>query len=107
MFYTLSFYVPESHCEEVKKALFTKGAGTYEKYDCCSWQVLGQGQFRPLEGSHPYRGEKNSVERVSEYKVEMVCDQAVIVGVLEELKKVHPYEEVAYHVHEVKTLEDF
>src|SRR4030042_4639503 len=99
MFYTLSFYVPESHCEAVKTALFEKGAGKYKKYDCCSWQVLGHGQYRPLEGSRPYLGEMGTIERIPEYKVEMVCDPAVLVTVLDELKKVHPYEEVAYHVH--------
>ncbi len=107
MLYALAFYVPESHCEEVKKALFDKGAGRYDKYDSCAWQVKGEGQYRPLEGSDPFLGTQDTIERTSEYKVEMICDESVVEDVLEELVRVHPYEEVAYSVLEAKTLQDF
>ncbi|MGB1498121.1 MAG: NGG1p interacting factor NIF3, partial [Alloalcanivorax venustensis] len=52
--YKLCFYVPEEHAEAVKNAVFEAGAGRIGNYDCCSFQVAGQGQFRPLEGSDPY-----------------------------------------------------
>ncbi len=94
----LCFYVPESHLERVKTALFSVGAGKIGHYDSCSWQTLGQGQFRPLEGSSPYLGQKGAVETVQEYKVEMVCDEALIKKVLDTLRRVHPYEEPAYDV---------
>ena len=106
MLYALTFYVPEDHCETVKTALFEKGAGRYDKYDCCAWQVKGEGQYRPLEGSNPYLGKEGQIERAAEYKVEMVCDESVLKDVLEELNAVHPYEEVAYLVWPVKTLSD-
>jgi hypothetical protein len=105
--YLLTFYVPETHCESVKTALFKKGAGRYEKYDCCAWQVQGEGQYRPMEGSKPFLGQEGTVEKVSEFKVEMICDDSIIVDVLEELIKVHPYEEPAYTVCETKTIDDF
>lgn len=107
MLYALIFYVPEDHCEKVKEALFRKGAGRYKNYDCCCWQVRGEGQYRPLHGSNPFLGTEGAVERVSEFKVEMVCEETVITGVLHELLRVHPYEEVAYQVVEIKTLRDF
>ncbi len=107
MFYALTFYVPEEQCESVKSALFAKGAGRYNQYDCCSWQVKGEGQFRPLDGSNPFIGDQGEIERTFEYKVEMICDESVIVEVLEELVRVHPYEEVAYSAWEVKMLKDF
>ncbi len=107
MLYALTFYVPESHCEEVKTALFDKGAGRYDKYDSCSWQVRGDGQYRPLEGSDPFLGTQGKIERTPEYKVEMICEKSVIADVLRELVRVHPYEEVAYNVWEVGTLDDF
>lgn len=105
--YILTFYVPKTHLEAVKTALFKKGAGRYEKYDRCSWEVIGEGQYRPLEGSKPFLGEEGKVEKVDEYKVEMICDNAIIQSVLEELIKVHPYEEPAYTVCEIKTIDDF
>lgn len=99
--YTLNFYVPESHLEPVKNALFAKGAGRLGDYDCCAWQVKGQGQFRPLPGSHPTLGDVNQLEQIEEYKVEMVCEEALIKEVIAELKRVHPYETVAYSIFKI------
>ncbi len=104
--YCLVFYVPKSHCEAVKNALFSKGAGRYEKYDRCAWQVEGEGQYRPLEGSNPFKGETDKIEREPEYKVEIMVKKEIIKEILETLITVHPYEEVAYYVTEVKTFSD-
>lgn len=92
----LCFYVPETHLEVVKQAVFAAGAGTMGDYDQCAWQVLGQGQFRPLEGSDPYIGQAGALECVAEYRVEMVCDPACIHAAVSALKAAHPYEEPAY-----------
>lgn len=94
--YKLCFYVPESHLETVKAALFLAGAGRIGNYDSCCWQVLGQGQFRPLAGSNPTLGEQGALEVVSEYKVEMVLDDSLLPAVIAALQKSHPYEEPAY-----------
>ncbi len=104
--YQLVFYVPQEQCEAVKSALFAKGAGRYANYDSCSWQVLGTGQFRPLAGSKPFLGSRGKVEHVSEYRVEMVCAEEVLDEVLEELLRVHPYEEPAYGVYKIQTILD-
>ncbi len=96
--YNLIFYVPKSHLESVKEALFAQGAGKYEKYDKCCWQVMGQGQFRALAGSSPFLGKQGEVEKVSEYKVEMICADEYIRQVLKALVQAHPYEEPAYSV---------
>lgn len=92
----LSFYVPETHLEEVKQAVFAAGAGTMGDYDQCAWQVLGQGQFRPLEDSDPYIGRRGVLQYVPEYRVELVCDPARIHAAVSALKAAHPYEEPAY-----------
>ncbi len=94
--YKLCFYVPESHLEAVKAAAFEAGAGRIGDYDSCCWQVLGQGQFRPLEGSNPYLGQRGSVEQVSEYRVEMVCDGKHIKQAVAAMLDAHPYEEPAW-----------
>ena len=96
--FKLSFYVPESHLEAVKSALFEIGAGKIGNYDSCNWQTLGQGQFRALEGSEPYLGQQGIIETVVEFKVEMVCEDALIEKTLDALKQAHPYEEPAYDV---------
>jgi len=48
--YKLVFFVPEEAVEEVKSAVFKAGAGGIGHYQECCWQVLGQGQFRPVQG---------------------------------------------------------
>lgn len=104
--YKLSFYVPESHLEAVKNALFAKGVGQYKAYDQCCWQVLGVGQYRPLANSQPYCGKVDQLEIMAEYKVEMICDDAAIKAVVQTLLSVHPYEEPAYEVFKILTIED-
>lgn len=96
--YKICFYVPETHLEEVKNALFAKGAGKLGHYRCCAWQCLGEGQFMPQEGSKAFIGEQNRLEKVAEYKVELLCQDELIETVVATLKKAHPYEEPAYDV---------
>lgn len=100
--YKICFYVPTAHAEKVKNAMFEKGAGKIGHYGSCAWQTLGEGQFMPLEGSKAFIGEKNRLEIIPEYKVEMVCDAKYIHDVISALKKVHPYEEPAYQVYKLE-----
>ncbi len=78
--------------------MFSAGAGKIGNYDYCSWQVLGEGQFRPLKGSHPAIGVEGVVEAVPEYKVEMLCENSVARKVIRAMKSAHVYEEPAYEV---------
>jgi hypothetical protein len=96
--FKLHFFVPVDAKEAVKQALFEIGAGRYAHYDSCSFEVEGTGQFRPLEGADPYLGVVGEVERVREFKVEMICTDDLIEKAVATLKEVHPYEEVAYEV---------
>lgn len=105
--YKLVFFVPESHKESVKQAVFAAGAGRYQAYDSCSWETLGTGQFKPLSGSQPFIGEQDKVETVAEYRVETICSDENIKAVLTALVDVHPYETPAYEVWPVKTLDNF
>ena len=94
--YKIEFYIPESHLEQVKKAMFDAGAGKLENYDLCCWQTRGIGQFRPLEGSNPYSGTLGNAEKDTEWKVEMVCADELLERAVVALKQAHPYETPAY-----------
>ncbi len=96
--YKLVFFVPETECEKVKSAVLSTGAGKIGHYDQCSWQVLGEGQFRPLQGSSPSIGVHGEKELVREYRVELVCEDRLIADAVAALKRTHPYEEPAYDV---------
>ena len=101
--FKLTVYIPEAHVEQVKAALFAAGAGRYANYDCCAWQMLGQGQFRPLDGSKPFIGVFNRVERVPEYRVETIVPDDAVAAVVAALKAAHPYEEPAYDLVQIRT----
>ena len=92
----LSYYVPIKAHESLKDKLFAAGAGKLGNYDRCCWYTLGQGQYRPLIGSHPSLGQINQLQQLQEYKVEMICEKKYIEAVLEALLKNHPYEQPAY-----------
>lgn len=102
--YKLVFYVPKEQAESVKEAVFAAGAGKIGCYDQCCWQVLGQGQFRALQGAQPFIGAApddhghSALEKVMEYRVELVCEDALIQQAISALKAAHPYEEPAYDV---------
>ena len=96
--YKLVFYVPPTHVDAVKTAIFAAGAGHIGHHDHCCWQVLGEGQFRPMDGSQPFLGELHNVEKVAEYRVEMICQEAFISDAVAALKLAHPYEQPAFDV---------
>ena len=96
--YKICFFVPEDHKTVVKQAMFSKGGGKIGNYDCCAWECLGEGQFRPLEGSDAYIGTQDALETVAEFRVEMVCADDVVQDVIAAMKEAHPYETPAYDV---------
>jgi len=102
--YLLFFLVPESHLEVTKKAIFAVGAGSIGHYSHCAWQTLGEGQFMPLAGSNAFIGEIGKLERVSEYKVEIICTNDQIKDAVAALKEAHPYETPSYHVIRLETI---
>jgi len=96
--YKLCFYVPVTHLESVKAAVFAAGAGRIGHYEHCCWQIEGTGQFRPLPGADPAIGSIDGLEKVAEYRVEMVCSEAILEAVIEALRVAHPYETPAFDV---------
>lgn len=96
--YRLTVYVPDSHVEPLKTALFAAGAGRLGDYDQCSWQVMGTGQFRPLASADPFVGRPGTLERLPEWRLEMVLTDDVLGAVVAALREAHPYEEPAFGV---------
>lgn len=96
--YKLIFFVPDTHVEQTKAAVFAAGAGRQGDYDCCAWQSQGTGQFRPGAGANPYLGSSGEVEQVAEFRVETLVDEPVMAAVLAALREAHPYEEPAYEI---------
>lgn len=105
--YKLIFFVPESHLEQTKAAVFAAGAGRMGNYDQCCWQISGQGQFRPLLTADPYIGQLNQLETLVEYRVKMVCADGCLGKAIQALRAVHPYEQPAFDVWRLTDVEAF
>ena len=99
----LAVYVPESHRDSLKQALFQAGAGKIGNYDSCCWETEGTGQFRPLPGSHPFLGSQDCIEHTAEWKIELLVPEDRIKAVIAALKQAHPYETPAFHYIPVET----
>ncbi|HAF36909.1 MULTISPECIES: Nif3-like dinuclear metal center hexameric protein [Sphingobacterium] len=97
------FFVPRSHVEDVRQALFDAGAGKIGKhYDQCSFNAAGYGSFRPLEGADPTLGEIGVQERVEETRIEVIYLKSIERKLLLALYEAHPYEEVAYDLFDIQ-----
>ena len=46
-------FVPESHADSLRSALFNAGAGNIGNYDSCSYNLIGEGTFRARDGANP------------------------------------------------------
>jgi hypothetical protein len=90
-------FVPEKFKESVKTAMFNAGAGRMGNYDFCCFEHQGVGQFRPLSGSQAFVGTVDVLERVLEFKIEMICEEHLYENVIAAMKAAHPYETPAYY----------
>lgn len=103
--FTLVFYVPSSHLESVKQAVFAVGAGELGDYCQCCWQVLGTGQFEPMANARPFIGTQGALETVDEWRVEMLVRGEALQATLAALRQAHPYEEPAFFVQKMYSIE--
>lgn len=94
--YKLAVYVPASHLDAVRNAVFSAGAGHIGKYSHCGFTVPGEGTFLPGEGANPFSGEPGRLAREEELRFETIVPGAVKDEVLRAMLAAHPYEEVAF-----------
>ncbi len=97
-------FVPESHAEAVRKAMGDAGAGRIGNYIYCSFSSKGLGRFLPQEGARPAVGEIGRLESVPEERIEAVCARDLLKDVIEAIKNVHPYEEVALDIYPLEDI---
>lgn len=100
----LVVFVPKDSTEQVFAAMAASGAGHIGNYDHCAFHLDGEGSFRPLAGTRPYIGSEGSIERVDERRIEMIVPSWRVSGVVNAMKRAHPYEEVAYDVYPLENV---
>lgn len=102
MLLKLVTFVPESHAENVREALFDAGCGHIGNYDSCSFSTAGEGTFRAGEGTNPYCGTKGELHREVERRIETILPVFRKTAAVKALLNVHPYEEPAFDVYPLK-----
>ena len=101
--FKFAVYVPVKHADKVSRAIFEAGAGKIDKYIETSFNIAGKGTFKPMEGTNPFIGKIGEKEEVQEIKIETVVAERDLDSIIQAMKSVHPYEEPAYDVYELKT----
>jgi hypothetical protein len=92
-------FVPKTHADIVRTAMGDAGAGRIGLYSHCSNSSDSVGRFLPLNGAHPNIGVVGKFEEVVEEKIECICDISIAKEVMAAVRKVHPYEEVAFDIY--------
>ncbi|HEX3011300.1 MAG TPA: Nif3-like dinuclear metal center hexameric protein [Syntrophomonadaceae bacterium] len=98
-YFKLVVFIPASHTEAVRRAINEAGAGFTGNYSDCSFRTRGIGTFKPQPGTNPFIGTSGQLEEVDEYRLETIVPQNNLTAVINSMKKVHPYEEVAYDIY--------
>lgn len=98
----LVVFVPLTHADIVRQALGEAGAGKIGNYDFCSFSSRGVGRFRGSENSNPTIGKAGEFNEVEEERIEVLVPRAILESVIEKMKSVHPYEEVACDVYSLE-----
>jgi dinuclear metal center YbgI/SA1388 family protein len=92
-------FVPLGYEERILRALDEGQAGRIGNYRYCSFKTRGEGTFMGDPGSNPFIGEVGLLERAAEWRWETICPRHEALDLIERLRKVHPYEEMAYDLY--------
>lgn len=103
--YKLVFTVPSIHADACRNAIGEVGAGKLGNYSFCSFSTKGIGRFKPEPGAHPAIGEVGKLSTLEEEQIQCQLAEEIVDDVLAALKKVHPYEEIAYDLYPVESRE--
>src|SRR5215213_1394720 len=97
-------FVPDADLPKVSDAMFAAGAGIIGQYEQCSFRLPGTGTFFGTDSTNPTVGQKGRREDVSEWRLEVVCPEAILPAVVAAMRTGHSYEEPAFDVYPLKPL---
>ena len=95
--------VPTSHADRVRERMAQAGAGIVGNYSHASFSTKGIGRFKPMNGAHPAIGKTGTLESVEEERIETICSRDTVERVIQAIKNVHPYEEIALDVYPIES----
>lgn len=97
-FLKLEIFIPETHLGALQTVLREVDAGHIGNYDCCLSYSRVMSTWRPLAGTKPYIGKENAISCEPELRVEVTIRAERLKETIEEIKRVHPYEEPVINV---------
>lgn len=100
----LTTFIPKESTDYVMSKLHAAGAGNIGNYKNCSFKLEGTGTFLPHGEASPTVGKIDQLESVSEDRVEVIFPMYLKTKILNALLKAHPYEEVAYYLHDLENI---
>lgn len=101
----IAVFVPRTHLDSLRDAISEAGAGHIGNYRDCTFSSEGTGSFVPLEGADPFIGQIGEREYVAESRLESVYPAYLESRVLAAMRSVHPYEEIAYDIYDLRNQE--
>ena len=104
--FKLVVYVPVAYEEDVITSFFETKAGDIGSYSCCSFRSKGKGTFKPGPLSKPFSGKIGEISHTDEVRIETVVRKNDLIGVIDHVRKNHPYETMAYDVYPLLISED-
>ncbi|MEI7942372.1 MAG: Nif3-like dinuclear metal center hexameric protein [Candidatus Riflemargulisbacteria bacterium] len=96
--YKLIVYVPKDQLAQFRSELLELRVGSIGNYSHCSFCSNGEGTFLPEEGSNPCVGQKGTLEKLEESRIEVIVKEVDIDKVVSKMKDIHSYEEPAYDI---------
>ena len=96
--YKIVTYVPHSHAECLRQAMWSAGAGSIGNYDNCSYNIDGNGTFKASASCNPYVGNVDELHTEPEQRIEMVVTKDKYSSVVSAIHSAHPYEEPAIDI---------
>ena len=97
--FKLVVFVPQEAEEKVMLALSRTPAGRIGRYAGCSFRSPGTGSFTAEVGARPRRGAVGETTSVNEVRIETRLREKDIAEVIQCLRQVHPYEQMAYDLY--------
>ncbi|KAF9262649.1 hypothetical protein L218DRAFT_867366 [Marasmius fiardii PR-910] len=109
--FSMVFFSPTTSTRTILDHLFKKypqELGKMGNYEQCAFVSRGTGQFKPTAEANPTVGSTIALEFVEEDRVELVINDKgnkdEVRKAVQELKKIHPYEEAAVYIYKLEDI---
>ena len=91
--YKICVYIPSEFADKLMDAIDEIVSPLYPGYRRTFSISDVTGTWKPMKGSHPYKGRPGKIVTAEEKKIEFIVKEADLKPVLKKIREIHPYEE--------------